>query len=151
MHPTKLIQTVSPFQYASTAIWNSFSVHFIWELKEKRTFSAGFELLAVMRLIVSCDGPVQFKQLVVVHIRQLVGFVRKICFLHYSRIAICKQVHPIIAKTTHFTSVTFRIVVLLGCRRKLISDVRKNNVHTPLLSRTFRNSAMVSGMSASLF
>jgi hypothetical protein len=89
-------------------------------LKEKGTFSVRFELLAVIRYIVSCDGPVQCKQLEVVRIRQLVGFVRKICFHHYICIAICKQEHHIIVKTTHFTLVTFKIVVLVGCGIKLI-------------------------------
>jgi hypothetical protein len=87
-----------------------------------------------MRYIVSCDGPVQCKQLVVVQIRHLVGFVRKICFHHYIRIAISKQVHHMVAKMTHFTSVTFKIVVFVGCRRKLIWDF-----HTPLISRTLQN------------
>jgi hypothetical protein len=73
-----------------------------------------------MRHIVSCDGLVHCKQLVVVQIRQLAGYVRKICFHHYIRIAICKQVHHIVAKTTHFTSVTFKIAVFVGCGRKLI-------------------------------
>jgi hypothetical protein len=73
-----------------------------------------------MRHIVACDGPVQCKQLVVVQIRQLVGFVRKISFHHYIRIAICKQVHHVVAKTTHFTLVTFKIVVLVGCGRNFI-------------------------------
>jgi hypothetical protein len=36
-----------------------------------------------MSHIVSCDGPVQCKQFLVVQISQLVGFVRKICFYHY--------------------------------------------------------------------
>jgi hypothetical protein len=82
-------------------------------------FPVGFELIAIMRYILSRDGAVHCKQLVVVQIRQLVGFVRKICFHHYIRIAICKQVHHIVAKTTHFTSVTFKIVVLAGCRINL--------------------------------
>jgi hypothetical protein len=69
---------------------------------------------------VSSDGPVHCKQLLVVQIRELVGFVRKICIHHYIRIAICKQVHHIVAKTTHFTSVTSKIVVLVECRRNLI-------------------------------
>jgi hypothetical protein len=97
-----------------------------------------------MRHIVSCDGPVQFKQLVVAQIRQLVGFVRKICFHHYIRTAICKQIHHIVAKTPDFTSVTFKIVVFVGCKRKLIWDVRKNNIHTPLIFRTFQSWARVS-------
>jgi hypothetical protein len=95
-----------------------------------------------MRHFVSCDGPVQCKQLVVVQIRQLVGFVRKICFYHYICIAIYKQVYHIVAKTIHFTLATFTITVLIGCRRKLIWNVRKNNVHTPYypeLSETERN------------
>jgi hypothetical protein len=73
-----------------------------------------------MRHIVSCDGPVQCKQLVVVQIRQLVGFVRKICFYYYICIAIYKQVHHIVAKTIHFALVTFKITVLIGSRIKLI-------------------------------
>jgi hypothetical protein len=72
-------------------------------------------------------------------IRQLVGFVRKIRFHHYIRVALCKQVHHIVAKTTHFTIVTFKIMVLIGCRRKLRLDIRKNNAHTPLPSRTQRD------------
>jgi hypothetical protein len=100
-----------------------------------------------MRHIVSCDGTVQFKQLVVVQIRQLVGFVRKICFHHYIRIVICKQVHHSVAKAIHFTSVNFKILVLVGCRRKWIWDVRKNNVHTfqnvPELRENERNDCLV--------
>jgi hypothetical protein len=66
----------------------------------------------------------------------LIGFVRKMCFYHYIFILIYKQVHHIVAITIHFTLVTFKIMVLIGRRRKLIWDVRKNNVRTPLLSRT---------------
>jgi hypothetical protein len=89
-----------------------------------------------MRHIVSCDGPVQCKQLVTVKLRQLLGFVRKICCCHFICIAIYKQAYHIVAQTMHFASVTFRIMVLIGCRRKLIWDVRKHNAHTPLLSRS---------------
>jgi hypothetical protein len=34
-----------------------------------------------MRHIVSCDGPVQCRQLVAVQIRQLVGYVKKYAFI----------------------------------------------------------------------
>jgi hypothetical protein len=41
----------------------------------------------------------------------------------------------------HFTLVWFKIMVLGGCRIKLILDISKNKLHTTLLSRTQRDRA----------
>jgi hypothetical protein len=63
-----------------------------------------------MRRIVYCDGPVLCKELLVlVQIRQLVGFPRICVFIITFELQ-----YAIIADTTHFTSVTFKIAVLVG-------------------------------------
>jgi hypothetical protein len=47
-----------------------------------------------------------------------------------------KKVHHVVAKTIQFTLVAVTIMVLIGYGRNLMRDVRKNNVHTALQSRT---------------
>jgi hypothetical protein len=57
---------------------------------------------------------------VVVQIRKLVGFVTKTCFYHYICTVIYKQVYHIVAKTMHVALVTFKVMVLIERRIKLI-------------------------------